>query len=159
MLKLNCLNILKLSPYLILMKLIRYDYPELPLGSGEFARWLRDAFGDSGDLRDPLASWSSGPGRNSLAIDLYESAEAYHAVVDLPGFSKNQVQVELENSVLQISCSKGGNEGEATERYSRSFSVPDGIDTAKVAAKLEDGALTVTLPKNENHKPRVVSID
>ncbi|HUF63439.1 MAG TPA: Hsp20/alpha crystallin family protein [Verrucomicrobiales bacterium] len=142
------------------MKLIRYDYPELPLGTSEFARWIRDAIGDSGDLRDPFSSWTGGgAGRNALAVDLYENEEAFHAVADLPGFSKSQVQVELENSVLQISCSKGENQGEVTERFSRSFSVPDGIDTAKVAARLEDGILSVTLPKSENRRPRVVTID
>jgi HSP20 family protein len=137
------------------MKLIRYDYPEASIGSNDFGRWLRDTLRDFGD---PFPAWASVAGRNTLPLDLYENGDAFHAVVDLPGLSREKIQVELENSILQISASTGESEGEPTERFSRSVSVPDGIDPGKVTARFEDGVLTVTLPKHEHQRPRVVSI-
>ena len=50
-------------------------------------------------------------------------------------------------------------ESESSVELSRSLTVPDGINVEAISAKLEDGLLTVTLPKAETRKPRVIELN
>ncbi len=107
--------------------------------------------------RNPLYGKHS---KNLMKTDVRETESAYEMDVDLPGFKKEEVQVQLENGYLTISASKGlDRENEEKkgryirqERYmgqcSRSFYVGDSVRPEDVSAKFEDGILRVTLPKN-----------
>lgn len=142
------------------MKLIRYEYPQSPAASA-FNR-LFDLGGSSidrfGSLFDDFFAGASG--YTQPAADLYEDEHNYYARFELPGLKKDEVELELENSVLTISsvASEKSEESESRMSFQRSISVPDGVDLDKVTAALKDGVLTVTLPKAEARKPRQIAV-
>lgn len=96
--------------------------------------------------------------KNLMKTDVKEVQDHYEVAVDLPGFQKDQVSVELENGYLTISASKGLDKEKKDdqghyirqERYSgsccRSFYVGD-VQPEEIHAKYEDGILKLTLPK------------
>ena len=96
--------------------------------------------------------------KNLMKTDVKDVNDHYEVAVDLPGFQKDEVNVELENGYLTISAAKGldkdqkDDEGHyiRQERYSgscsRSFYVGD-IRPEDIHAKYEDGILKLTLPK------------
>ncbi len=145
------------------MKLIRYSQP-LVSHFGDMERLFRSSFDGLGnlsrllDLGERFGATSEVP----LEAGLYEDAEHYYARVELPGFKKNELKVEHSDGTLVIACERktaGGEEGEKSDVvFRRALSVPEGIAADKVAAKLEDGVLTVTLPKAEERKPRTIKV-
>lgn len=143
------------------MKLIRYEYPQSPAASA-FNRLFN--LGDSswerfGSIFDDI--FATAPGMNQPAADLYEDEHKYYARFELPGVKKNQIDLELENSVLTISSAQSEKTAESESRISfqRSISVPDGVNLEALSASLEDGILTVTMPKAEARKPLQISIN
>lgn len=96
--------------------------------------------------------------KNLMKTDVKDMKDHYEVAIDLPGFQKDEVNVELENGYLTISAAKGldkdqkDDEGHyiRQERYSgscsRSFYVGD-IQPEDIHAKYEDGILKLTLPK------------
>ncbi|MFO8026564.1 MAG: Hsp20/alpha crystallin family protein [Opitutales bacterium] len=142
------------------MKLIRYEYPQSPAASA-FNR-LFDLGGSSMDRVGSIFDdfFSNAVGYNQPAADLYEDEHNYYARFELPGLKKDEVDLELENSVLTISNveKEKSEEGEVRTSFRRSISVPDGVDLEKVSASLEDGVLTVTMPKAEARKPRQITV-
>lgn len=150
------------------MNLIRYNTPLSSRRSGLehwFGHPLSRSFGNFDrlfELAEGLRSRNSPAGDGNIAADLYEDDDHYYARVEVPGVKKDQVELSLDDSVLSISFQRkpSTDEGEHQENVSlsRSLTVPDGIDAQKVAAKLEDGVLTVTLPKAEERKPRSIKV-
>lgn len=139
------------------MKLIRYEYPTLP-NVNDFDRLFNEMFSGMprfGGLFEGLADAGS-----RIPLDLYEDEQNVYARFELPGFRKDEVIVELENAVLTVNVQRKGDEKEGRQelRFTRSVTVPEGIDSEKVKAKLEDGILTVTLPKQETRKPRSIQV-
>ncbi len=136
------------------MKLIRYDYPALP-SARDFDRLLNEfwtGFPRFGGLFETAPA-------PRIAADLYENEGSVLARFELPGFKKEEIGVQLENSVLTVSVErKGEKEGESSFSASRSVSLPDGLDPEAVSAKYEDGVLSVTLPKRPEVKPRLIAI-
>lgn len=104
----------------------------------------------------------------SPAVDITENAERYTLNAELPGMSKEDVQVTLENNVLTIRGQKKANteqkEGDVhrIERrygsFERSFTLPATVDVNKIDAQYKDGVLTLTLPKAEEAKPRAIDV-
>ena len=95
-----------------------------------------------------------------MKTDVKEVGTDYEVAVDLPGFKKDQVQLQLENGYLTITASKGmedeqkeGHKIIRQERYAgsmqRSFYVGEDLTADEVKAKFEDGVLTLTFPKKE----------
>ena len=96
-----------------------------------------------------------------MKTDVRETENQYELSVDLPGFKKDEIQVELENGYLTISASKGLNKDEKDkkgqyirqERYAgsmqRSFYVGDAVTQEDIKAKYEDGILRLSIPKKE----------
>ena len=143
------------------MKLIRYEYPQSPAASA-FNR-LFDLGGSSSDRLSSIFDdfFGGATGFSQPAADLYEDEHNFYARFELPGLKKDEVDLELENSVLTIRSveDKKSNESEAYHSFRRSISVPDGVDLEHVSASLEDGVLTVTMPKAETRKPRQISVN
>ena len=97
--------------------------------------------------------------KNLMKTDIRETAKTYELDVDLPGFKKDEIQIELENGYLTIRAEKGLDKDEKDdqgryirqERYagamSRSFYVGDGVTVDDMKAKFEDGILQISVPK------------
>ena len=106
--------------------------------------------------RDPLYGKH---GKNLMKTDVRETKDSYELDIDLPGFKKDEVKVDLKDGYLTISASKGLDKDEQDkkgryirrERYagqcSRSFYVGDGVEAKDVHAKFEDGILRLSMPK------------
>ena len=107
--------------------------------------------------------------RNLMKTDVHETDTDYEMDVDLPGFKKDQINLELQNGYLTVSAAKGLDKDEKAkkgklirqERYAgamqRSFYIGDTVTEADVKAKFEDGVLNICVPKAEpkkleNHK-------
>ena len=97
-------------------------------------------------------------GKNLMKTDVRETESSYELDIDLPGFKKDEVNVELKNGYLTIQAAKGLDKEEQDkkgkyirqERYagamSRSFYVGD-VESKDVSAKYEDGILKLSVPK------------
>jgi HSP20 family protein len=102
------------------------------------------------------------------AMDLVESGEDFVLRADLPGLSEEDVNIELEDNVLTISGERKSEHEERKEGYyrlerasgsfSRSLTLPEGVDPEKVRASFDRGVLEVRIPKPEQRKPRKVTI-
>ena len=105
--------------------------------------------------RDPLYGKHA---KNLMKTDVRETEHTYEVDVDLPGFKKDEIKLDLKDGYLTISAAKGLDKDEKDkegkyirqERYagacSRSFYVGD-VETKDVSAKYEDGILKISLPK------------
>jgi HSP20 family protein len=108
------------------------------------------------------------PGRFYVpAADVYETEDALTVVMEMPGVDRKDVAVETKGDVLRvegrIDFSKyGGMEPVYTEynvgHWTRSFALSDKVDQERIGAQLEDGVLTLTLPKTAEARPRRVAI-
>lgn len=87
--------------------------------------------------------------------------------VDLPGIDKNELKINYENEILNIEANIDLKEYEGlspiyTEyrvgNYSRKFKIGNSYDTEKIAAALNDGVLTIKIPKREQMKARLIEI-
>jgi HSP20 family protein len=102
------------------------------------------------------------------AMDLVETNEEFVLRADLPGLSEGDVNIELEDSVLTISGERKAEHEERKEGYyrverssdafSRSLTLPEGVDPDAVKASFDRGVLEVRVPKPEAKKPRKVAI-
>jgi HSP20 family protein len=119
----------------------------------------------------PAAGGSAGEARTRRwipAMDLVERDEHFVLKVDLPGLTQEDVKVELEDNVLSISGERKQEEEHRADGYyrlerafgafSRSLTLPEGIDPEAVTAKFDNGVLEVSVPKPEERKPRRVAI-
>jgi HSP20 family protein len=99
------------------------------------------------------------------SVNIKESDDDFEVEVAAPGFSKNDFKIELNRDMLTISSDKEVNneikEGQQfTQRefsyqsFSRSFTLPNIVDSEKIGAKYENGILRITIPKKEESKPR-----
>ncbi len=108
------------------------------------------------------------PGRFYVPhTDVYETEEALTVVMEMPGVDRKDVEIELKEDVLRvegrIDFSKyGGLEPVYTEygvgHWARSFALSDRVDRERIGAQLEDGVLTLTLPKTAEARPRRIAI-
>ena len=125
-------------------------------GENLFDEFFGNAFdNDFWSTQNPLYGKRA---KNLMKTDVKDVNDHYEVAVDLPGFQKDEVNVELENGYLTISAAKGldkdqkDDEGHyiRQERYSgscsRSFYVGD-VQPEDIHAKYEDGILKLTLPK------------
>jgi HSP20 family protein len=101
-------------------------------------------------------------------MDIAENDDAIVLRADLPGMSEEDVQIEVEDRVLTISGERRQEDEEESDgyrrvervfgRFSRSLTLPDGVDPDKVQADFKDGVLEVKIPKPEQRKPHRISI-
>jgi HSP20 family protein len=92
---------------------------------------------------------------SGLATDLFEDADHYHARFEIPGVKKDAVKIELKGRVLTVTAERSLKVGdsESTRSLSRALALPETVQEDGITAKLEDGILTVSLPKQESRKP------
>lgn len=99
--------------------------------------------------------------KNLMKTDVKELDKGYEVAVDLPGFKKDDIHIELHQGYLTISAAKNLNKDEKDkngkyirqERYTgsctRSFYVGDGVEEKDIHAKFEDGTLKLAIPKKD----------
>ncbi len=93
---------------------------------------------------------------NSMRCDIYEKDNNYHVVMDIPGFDKEDVNIECDNDYLTISASKSTSKDEEKKHYirrersygeyKRKFYVGD-MDTDNIKAEFKNGTLNLVIPK------------
>jgi HSP20 family molecular chaperone IbpA len=119
--------------------------------------WMRDF----GNIDRKLYGKHAG---REMLTDVRDHEDHYEVEIDLPGFKKDQIQVELHDGTLTITAQKGleqndkNSEGKYVrqERYSgmmsRSFYVGENMTEEDIKAKFEDGVLKLNIPKKEEKK-------
>ncbi|MCI5869478.1 MAG: Hsp20/alpha crystallin family protein [Dorea sp.] len=102
--------------------------------------------------------------KNLMKTDVKEKDDSYEVDMDLPGFKKDEIRMQLKDGYLTVSAAKGLNKDEKNkegkyvrrERYagsmSRSFYVGENITEKDIHAKYENGILSFWLPKDEKKK-------
>ncbi len=96
------------------------------------------------------------PAAPRFPVDLYEDKDNTYVRAELPGVTRENVNLELVDGYLTLTATR--KEGEQEFTLTRSVSLPENVQTDKVTAALEHGVLTVTLPKQEQAKPRKIAI-
>jgi HSP20 family protein len=102
------------------------------------------------------------------AVDIHENDDSYSVKVDLPGVSKDDIQVDLHDSTLTIKGEKKFEDNISRYNYLRveraygtfvrSFTLPQSVDADKIQATYKDGVLELTIPKKEEAKPKQIQI-
>lgn len=106
-------------------------------------------------------------GYASPDVNIYESAAGYVLEAEMPGVNKSGLEVTLEANELTIVGRRGNGVPKATLLYRESkpvdfrrvFELDPAIDTAKIRAQMDQGVLTLELPKAEAVKPRKIAVD
>ncbi|HSH12459.1 MAG TPA: Hsp20/alpha crystallin family protein, partial [Desulfurivibrionaceae bacterium] len=103
------------------------------------------------------------------AVDIKETAEAFNIEADLPGMSKDDVKVTVQNGVLNIQGERrreeeaGDSKHHRVERthgsFLRRFTLPENVDENSIQAKFKDGVLTLTLAKAEPAEPKAIEVN
>lgn len=132
----------------------------LPELRTEMDRLLSDFFGGGRGNGSSLGSFAP-------PTDLYETEEAYVVESELPGFSRDDIRVSLEDGTLSI----GGRREETAEersyrrreraggRFERRFRLPRSVKAEDVEARMEDGILRVHVPKAEEARSRKIEVE
>jgi HSP20 family protein len=99
--------------------------------------------------------------------DILEDEHALTVVMEMPGVSKEAVDINIEDRVLTVQGRIDFTKYEQMQpvyteynigNFSRSFSLSNSIDQEKIRAEMQDGVLTLTLPKGEESKPRKIAV-
>jgi len=129
----------------------------------EINRMFDSMLSRTGDYEgDVLCDWAP-------RVDIVERENEFVITSDLPGITRDQINVNVEKNMLTISGERRRTEPKEGERwyraerntgtFKRTFSLPNTIDAGGVSADYRDGVLTVTLPKAEEAKPRQIQIN
>ena len=100
-------------------------------------------------------------------VNIYETKEGYVLEAEMPGVSKDGLEVTLEGAEITITGHRSDEAVRAemllrestSHDYRRVFDLDPAIDTGKISAHMEQGVLTLTLPKSEQVKPRKIKVD
>jgi len=99
--------------------------------------------------------------------DIFETEDALTVVMEVPGVSREALDINLESDVLKIEAKIDPSKYEGMEplyteynvgHFARSFTLSNKIDRQQISAKLEDGILTLTLTKAKEAMPRKISV-
>ena len=120
-------------------------------------------------IRPTWESEEIGQGSWIPPVDIYETADAVVLKAELPGISKDDINVEVKDNTLTLRGEKKFEKEVKEENYyrversygtfQRSFSLPSTVQQDKVKAKFKDGILEISLPKAEEAKPKQIKVD
>jgi len=141
------------------MTLVKYRTPQHTFNSF-VNRFFNDVYHNHGAATTANTGNTSTTGSRSFApsVDVAETDAAFEVQVIVPGLSREDIAISLENEKLTISGERTQPEAEgrnyrrvesAYGNFSRSFYLPDNIDSNNIGAKYENGILLVTIPKKE----------
>lgn len=117
---------------------------------------------------DRSFAYDPAPDFTAPRASLYDTGDGFEARFELPGVSKDDLDIKIQGNYLEISGKRNvkapdsykvhRSERRAAE-FSRSFTLPDDVDAEKVEAVLRDGILHLTLPRSEAAKPKQITIN
>ena len=100
-------------------------------------------------------------------VDIQEREDAYRLQAELPGLTKEDINITMENNILRLSGERKFEKDVKKESYhriertygtfTRSFALPSQVNAEGVQAAFENGVLTITVPKAEQAKPRKIA--
>jgi HSP20 family protein len=145
------------------MAIVRFDpFRDLSQMQDRINRIFGEAYRRSDDEVLKGGDWTP-------AVDIFENSN--HEIVlraELPGLKREDIDIRVENHTLTLTGERKQEKDVKKESYhrversygsfSRSFSLPNTVDTEKVSASFADGVLTVTLPTREEAKPRQIQV-
>lgn len=147
-----------------MMTMTRFT-PASDLFRDRFARMFEQTLPE---LFGPLATGEDVGSRWLPAVDIRETPEALEVIAELPGLTKDDVHITLENGVLTLSGERKFEKDVKQENYHRieraygrfirSFTLPSNVAPDRVGAAFENGVLRVSLPKQDEAKPRKIEI-
>ena len=128
-------------------------------------RVFRESYGHGSAGQDePLTTSSFAP-----AVDVYEDEHTVTLKIEVPGIDEKDIDVRLENSTLTVHGERKIEKEEKEENYrrverqygsfTRTFTVPNTVDSEKVSATYDKGVLKVTLPKKAVAKPKQIKVN
>lgn len=133
-----------------------------PIEVPEFASLLNQVFSEPF-----LASVPSDA--STLAVDVSEDDTSVYVRASLPGFAKEEVSIEVHDSVLSIRAEHNEEREEKSEKFyrrerrfgslSRSIALPSPVREGEASAELKDGVLTVRIPRIAEKSPKKIAIN
>lgn len=99
------------------------------------------------------------------AVDIFETDQGLTLLADLPGVAKEDLQIDIDHGLLTVQGNASSHlDGEPIlcefihGNFYRQFQLPDAINSEKIVAEMNNGVLTLRLPKSEAAKPRHIEI-
>lgn len=115
-----------------------------------------------------LSPWYDKSAAFNPSVDVVENDKTYDLSVDLPGFDKKDIAVDVKDGVLSISGNRKVERKKVDKHYSyyerntgefrRSFKLPDTVNQNSVKASYKDGVLQLSIDKSEEAKPRAIEV-
>jgi HSP20 family protein len=149
------------------MRLVQYTYPtsrSLTPVWGSLARSPWSGLETEMDrlFENALGEFSTAASPTRFPVDLYEDKDNTYVRAELPGVSRDDINVEVVDDYLNITAARktpaADGKGEESFSLSRSVSLNEAVHADKVSAAYENGVLTVTLPKREEAKPKKITV-
>jgi len=148
------------------MAIVRWEpFRDLVAVQDRLNRIFDDTF--RGNPRGSDEDWALG-GQWAPSVDIFEHEGNLVLRAELPGIEPKDVDVRVENNVLTLRGERKFESEVKREKYhrveraygtfSRSFTLPNVVDTEKIKAEYKDGVLQVTLPQREEAKPKQIQV-
>lgn len=147
------------------MAIVRWTDPfrEFAQLQNRVNRVFHDAYGHSDDGLTTSGTWAP-------LVDIYQDGDREVVLkAELPDMTRDAIDITVDNNTLTIKGEKKFSQTVKEEQFhrierhygtfSRSFSLPPTVDTAKIGAEYKDGVLTVRLPLREEARPRQIKVD
>jgi HSP20 family protein len=145
------------------MALVRWEpFRELAALQNEMGRWMSQlGMTPTPGNGQQTSTWLP-------AVDVWETDNELVLSFDLPGIPEDKIAVELDDNVLTVSGARERTQEHSTDRFyrferrfgqfSRSVTLPQGVNESQIKADYRDGVLEVRVPKPEEQKPRRIQI-
>ena len=146
------------------MAIVRWEpLRDLMMTQREFDRLFREAFSPAlGEGEVSTRTWAP-------PVDIFENGDNLVLKAELPGINPDDVEIRVEDNTLYLKGERKFEKEVKEQNYhrversygtfTRTFSLPNSIDSDKVAANYKDGVLTLTMPKKEEAKPKTIKIN
>ena len=137
-----------------------------PLAGFDGLNRLMDRFLRDTRFLAPAGSDEVHPVRRPIS-DVYETGDSLVFTMELPGFDKSEIEVNVNSNYLEV---KGEHKAQEKEertyrqtqrwhgRFQRSFRLPRGLDREKISAELKNGVLSISIPKLKPAKPKQITV-
>ena len=150
----------------------RSDAPTVPekMARWEPFRWMRDVMGWD-PFAELAAPWPTEERGFAYlpAFEVKENPQAFLIKADLPGVKQEDLEINLTANRLTIAGKREAEKEEKGDRFylydrsfgrfTRSFTLPDGVDGEHIRADLKEGVLTVALPKKPEVQPKKIGVN